>query len=119
MVFFSSTWAIEEVNHATVGISPIVFFKSAVGLLALHNRLFTEVMVSYIESHLSDPNSGYSDGIDESGRVVSINIDKTNGMIIGAALYAINNLPNPNSSPTPTSTPIPTPTQVSPSPSVI
>jgi hypothetical protein len=110
-----STWTIEDVNHVTVGISPIVFFKAAVGLLALHNTLFTEGMVSYIESHLPDPSNGYSDGVDESGRVVSINIDKTNGMIIGAALYAITNMQNPNSSPTPT--PVPSSSSVSPTPS--
>jgi hypothetical protein len=70
----------------------------------LHDTDFTENMVSYVESHLPSPSSGYSDGIDENGRVVTINIDKTNGMIIGAAKYAISNLQNPNSSPTPTST---------------
>ena len=81
-------------------------------------------MASYIESHLPNPTSGYSDGIDENGRVDTFDIDKTNGMIIEAAQYAINNLqtstptptqivtstpsPTSSSSPKPTSTPSPT-----------
>jgi hypothetical protein len=100
-----STWVIEDISQVKVGISPIIYFKSAVGLLAIHDTAFTENMVSYIETHLPSPSSGYSDGIDESGRVATSNIDKTNGMIIGAAKYAISNLPNPNPSPTPTPVP--------------
>ena len=96
-----STWTIEDVDQVKVGISPIIYFKSAVGLLALYDTSFTESMASYIESHLPNPSNGYSDGIDENGRVDTSNIDKTNGMIIGAALYAITNIQNPNSSPTP------------------
>ncbi len=102
-----STWTIENVNKDKVGITPIIYFKSAVGLLAMHDTPFTENMVSYVESHLPNPSSGYSDGIDENGRVVTTDIDKTNGMIIEAAQYAISNLQSPTPTPTPTSTPAP------------
>ncbi len=95
-----STWSIDDISQVPVAISPMIYFKTAVGMLAVNDTSFTENMVSYIESHLPNPSSGYSDGIDESGRVDTSNIDKTNGMIIGAALYAINNLPNTNPSPT-------------------
>ncbi len=100
-----STWTIDDSNTGQpVGISPIIYFKAAVGLLALTDTSYTENMVSYLESNLPTPSNGYSDGVDENGRVDTSTIDKTNGMIIEAALYAIDNL----SSSTPTPTPIPT-----------
>ena len=99
-----STWTIENDNNVKVGISPIIYFKSAVGLLALHDTVFTENMASYVESHLPSPSNSYSEGIDENGRIITLNIDKTNGMIIQAALYAINNLQSPTPTPTPTPT---------------
>ena len=105
-----STWTVEDVGQVKVGISPVIYFKSAVGLLAMYDTSFTESMASYIESRLPSPSNGYSDGIDENGRVDTSDIDKTNGMIIGAALYAINNLPSPTSTPTPTPG-LPSPTQ--------
>ena len=102
-----STWTIDD-GAVNVGIVPIIYFKAAVGLLAISDSTFTENMVSYIESKLPTPSSGYSDGVDENGRVATSDIDKTNGMIIQAASYAINNLPGPtpsssNSTPTPSS----------------
>jgi hypothetical protein len=99
-----STWIIENVNNVKVGTSPIIYFKSAVGLLALHDTVFTENMASYVESHLPNPSSSYCEGIDENERIVTSNIDKTNGMIIQAALYAINNLQSPTPTPTAIST---------------
>ena len=106
-----STWSIDD-GAVNVGIVPIIYFKSAVGLLAIHDTAFTENMASYIESKLPYPSSGYSDGVDENGRVDTADIDKTNGMIIEAALYAINHpnpTPTPSLSPTPSPTPNPTP----------
>jgi hypothetical protein len=101
-----STWTIDDGQNAAA-ISPIIYFKAAVGLLAMHDTPFTENMVSYIESKLPSPSSGYSDGVDENGRVANSDIDKTNGMIIQAAFYAINNLPGPTPTPTSNSTPTP------------
>jgi hypothetical protein len=103
-----STWYIEDVNQAKSGISPIIYLKAAVGLLAVHDTAFTENMVSYLESQLPNPSSGYSDGVDESGRVDTSDVDKTNGMIIGAALYATNNLSPPTTTPAPGSSATPT-----------
>jgi hypothetical protein len=108
-----STWTIEDVYQVKVNISPIIYFKTAIGLLAIHNTVFTENMATYIESKLPNPSNGYSDGIDENGRIDTADIDKTNGMIIEAAFYAINNL---QSSPTPTPTlvnPVPSSTSTS------
>jgi hypothetical protein len=99
-----STWVIIDGNTGqAVGISPVIYFKAAVGLLALSKSSFTEGMVSYIESKLPTPSDGYSDGVDDTGRVDTTTISSTNGMIIAAALYAIDNLPGP----TPTEIPSP------------
>jgi hypothetical protein len=111
-----STWSVDD-GQVKVGISPIIYFKSATGLLAMHDTPFTEKMVSYLESHLPNPTSGYADGIDENGRVDTTTIDKTNSMVIGAALYAINNLQNPTPSPKPTPTPTNSHASATPSPS--
>jgi hypothetical protein len=100
-----STWTIDDVRGEKVGIVPIIYFKVAVSLLAMYNTAFTSSMVSHVESKLPTPSSGYSDGIDENGRLINPAIDKTNSMVIGAALYAINNL----QSPSPTLTPTPAP----------
>lgn len=99
-----STWTIDNVLQDKVEIVPIIYFKVAVGLLAIYNTPFTKNMASYIESHLPIPSSGYSDGIDENGRVDTVTVDK-NGMIIEAAIYAINNPPKPTSTPSPNPTP--------------
>ena len=117
-----STWAIDNGMYK-IGLTPIIYFKSAVGMLAIYNTSFTKNMASYVESRLPTPTFGYADGIDENGRVDRTYIDKTNGMIIQAALYAINNLPNPSVTPTPTGVPggpsvTPTPTGVPGGPSV-
>jgi hypothetical protein len=103
-----STWAIYN-GQDKVGIVPIIYFKAAVGLLAMFNTSFTENMASYVESKLPNPTNGYSDGVDENGRVVTTDIDKTNSMIIQAALYAIDNPPSSTPSPSqmPTLSPAP------------
>ena len=122
-----STWTITDIDgQPQAGISPIIYFKAAVGLLAMFNTSYTENMVSSVESKLPSPTNGYCDGIDENGRVVTTVIDKTNSMIIQAAEYAINTInsdqnstptpsPSPTLSPSPTSAPSPT-TYSSPTP---
>ena len=47
----SSTWAIDNGMYK-IGITPIIYFKSAVGMLAIYNTSFTKSMASYVESHL-------------------------------------------------------------------
>jgi hypothetical protein len=107
-----STWEIDsDTGQTNVGISPIIYFKAAVGLLAMYDTTYTENMVSSIASKLPTPSDGYSDGVDDYGRVDTTTIDKTNGMIIAAALYAIDNPPSPTPTPTPTPTPSSTPTR--------
>jgi hypothetical protein len=89
-------------------ITPIAYFKVAISFLALFNTTFARGMVSYLEPHLLTNtglltvSTGYMDGVDESGRVVTMITDKTNGLILNAAKYAIErNTPSiPSSSPT-------------------
>ncbi len=121
------TWTIGDTEGNDVQISPIIYLKAAVGFQAIYNTEFTRNMVDYITSRIPNPAAGYVDGIDENNRVVSTTIDKTNGLVIGAARYAISNLPTPTPTPSPVlsqtpassnPTPIATPTQAnSPTPS--
>jgi hypothetical protein len=114
-----STWVIDD-GSVDQNISPIIYFKAAIGLLALDNTQFTRNMAQYVESKLPTPTMGYEDGVDENDRVLTGVLDKTNGLILEAATYAIGNLPTPTPSPTsaptptlsptPTLTPTPTPT---------
>ena len=50
-------------------------------------------MVVYLEQSLPDPTSGYSDGADNSGNLVLMVGSNTNGLILDAALYYIQNNP--------------------------
>jgi hypothetical protein len=85
-----STWVIEKDQTSVISVTPVVYLKVAVGLDAIYNTNYTQSMVDAIEP-VSLTNSGYRDGVNENGQVVSTVIDKTNGLILAAALYAINN----------------------------
>jgi hypothetical protein len=66
---------------------------------------YTENMTSQVESELGSPTHGYSEGVDENGRVVTDTDGNSNSLIIQAAEYAINGGPSP--APTPTNIPVP------------
>jgi hypothetical protein len=103
-----ASWQIEPAPTV-----PIVYFKVAVGFQALYNTSYSRSMVSSLENRLiaynawslTNPVNGYFDGVDENDRMVSTLVDKTNGLILNAARYAMQ-------------APDPTPTQPSPSPSL-
>ena len=84
------TWVIDDRDSDVENFSSVAYLKVAVSFLALYNTEFAKNMVADLELKLSTSN-GYMDGIDEKGRVVSTVVDKTNGLIIGAARYAIEN----------------------------
>ncbi len=93
-----NTWVIEKDQTSVISVTPVVYLKVAVGLDALYNTNYTQSMVNAI-APVCLTHSGYQDGINENGQVVSTVIDKTNGLILAAALYAINNnvtAPNPS-----------------------
>jgi hypothetical protein len=106
-----------------VPISPIIFFKAAIGMRALYETPYTQQMVDYLTSQMPYPYAGYIQGVDETGRVLySVNAGVGNALIIEAACYAIEQssvtptpTPSPVPTPFPTLTPTPTPS-VTPSP---
>jgi hypothetical protein len=71
--------------------TPIAYLKVAVGFNAIFNTKYTSNMVEYIQGKLPASSSGFQEGIAEDGRVVNVIIDRTNGLIISAARYAIEN----------------------------
>ncbi|MBS7653299.1 DUF3131 domain-containing protein [Candidatus Bathyarchaeota archaeon] len=83
------TWVITAPNVGEVSITPIIFLKMAAGLHALFNSDFTRFMITQLLNSLTDTSNGFMDGIDENGRIVRTVIDKTNGIILQAARYAI------------------------------
>lgn len=83
------TWNLTDQTYSPLQITPIVYFKVAVGFLAIYKTAFTQNMAGYLETNLPQPTNGYADGIDDGGRVVGGTYDKTNGLIISAARYAM------------------------------
>jgi hypothetical protein len=111
------TWVCQTVTNSGVAkdtnLTPIIFFKAAIGQRALYETSYTQQMVDYLTSNMPAPSQGYNAGIDENGRVLStVNAGVSNGLILSAAWYAIEKgsaAPTPTPSPTPTSVPTPTP----------
>jgi hypothetical protein len=85
------TWVVQDQKKSDVQIAPIIYFKVAVGFLATYNTEFARNMFGYLASHIPAPTSGYIDGIDENERLATRITDKTNGLIISAARYAVEN----------------------------
>jgi hypothetical protein len=129
-----STWKV-----APKPVTPIAFFKVAVSYQAIFGTGYADNMVEFIREKFPLSFNGFAEGVTEDGsRVDSLFIDRTNGLILSAARYAINNMPTYPSvpiptpistiNPTPTATPSPTlnptpistptpPTTVTPNPS--
>jgi hypothetical protein len=93
-----STWKIQTLDQlGTVSysnIDPVIYTKVAFSFLALYNSSYAKNMVVYLEQALSDPSNGYRDGADNAGKTVSGIGSNTNGLILDAALYFIQNHPS-------------------------
>lgn len=90
----NDTWKIIQSGSSSYSnINPIIYNKVAFSFLALYNTTFARNMVVYLEQSLPDPTNGYSDGADNSGNLVSQAGSNTNGLILDAATYAIQNNP--------------------------
>jgi len=87
------TWTILGGQNQPFNINPIIYTKIAISFLALYNTPFAYNMVVYLERTLPDPVHGYSEGVDESGAQLTGTGSNTNGLIIGAARYAIQSNP--------------------------
>jgi hypothetical protein len=87
------TWVVLDISGQNLSITPIIYTKVAMGFLAIYNTTFAKNMCVYLENALPDPTQGYSEGVDESGTPLTGVIHNTNGLILDAALYAIQNNP--------------------------
>jgi hypothetical protein len=87
------TWVVLNENGSDFNMTPVIYTKVAMGFLAIYNTTFARNMVVYLENALPTPANGYSEGVDESGTLLTMAGDLTNGLIIGAARYAIQNNP--------------------------
>jgi hypothetical protein len=86
------TWVIDG-NSSNYDVSPVIYTKISMGFLAIYNTTFARNMAIYLEQNLPDPVKGYSEGVDESGsQLTGVGLN-TNGLILGAAKYAILNNP--------------------------
>jgi hypothetical protein len=87
------TWVILDSKGLEYNISPIIYTKISLGFLAIYNTTYARNMAVFLEQSLPDPSRGYCEGVDESGaQLTGVGIH-TNGLIIGAAKYAIQNNP--------------------------
>ncbi len=88
-----NTWNITDGSGAYLNINPIVYTKVAFSFLALYNTPFARNMAIYLEQSLPTPTNGYSDGADNNGTLVKQVGSNTNGLILDAARYYIQNNP--------------------------
>jgi len=83
------TWVIKDHAGGDREITPIIYFKVAFGFHAIYGTEYTRRMVDYVNSSFKDFTYGYMDGVNEERRLVDTIIDKTNGLVISAARYAV------------------------------
>jgi hypothetical protein len=93
------TWKIMNAGESTyASITPIIYTKVALGFLALYNTTFARNMNIYLEKAFPDSSNGYYSGAeynpDYNNANCILSIDSnTNGMILGAARYAMQKNP--------------------------
>ncbi|HIE15178.1 TPA: DUF3131 domain-containing protein [Candidatus Bathyarchaeota archaeon] len=87
------TWLIRDPRGKVATISPIIFLKAAIAYHALFSTDYTRELVNYLMSEFEskgwDFSQGFPEGIDANGRLVSLVIDKTNGLVLSAAKHAL------------------------------
>ena len=93
------TWKVMNSGETTYSnMNPIIYTKVALSFLALYNTSFARNMCVYLERAFPDTSSGYFAGADynvdynAAGLVLSTD-SNSNGMILGASRYAIQNKP--------------------------
>ncbi len=90
------TWKIMNAGETSyLNMNPIIYTKISMSFLALYNTSFARNMTIYLEQSLPDSASGYYAGADYGSignALLILSIDSnSNGMILGAAKYAIKN----------------------------
>jgi hypothetical protein len=85
------TWIPLNTTSQPTGVQPMIYTKIAFGFLALYNSNYTRSMAIYLEHNLPDPDRGYCEGIDETGSAFTSFGSLTNGLILDAAAYYVQN----------------------------
>jgi hypothetical protein len=93
VVYDNTTWNVQDATGAPLNQNPIVYTKIAYSFLALYNTTYAKNMVMYIEDKMENPSNGYSNGVNEIGTLLGATGLHTNGLILSAARYAIQNNP--------------------------
>ena len=94
VVYDNRTWVVRA-GETENNISPIIYTKIAYSFLAVYNTTYARNMVIYLEENLDKPNNGYCNGINEAGSKLVGSSLHTEGLILGAAKYAIQHYPSP------------------------
>jgi hypothetical protein len=86
------TWKItNDAQTLYYNIDPIIYSKVAFSFLSLYNTTYSYNLAVHVEKILPTPTEGYLSGIDTTGKIIPSVGSNTNGLILGAALYAIQN----------------------------
>jgi hypothetical protein len=89
------TWNVTDINRNSYDVNPIVYTKVSFSFLALYNTSFARNMTVFLEKTLPDASAGYGDGANSDGSTVISQIGtNTNGLILAAARYYIQNNPS-------------------------
>lgn len=85
------TWKITDTTpNSYANASPILYTKVAYSFLALYNSTFAQNLVVYLQNMLPNPSTnGYCDGASNNGQIIPGTGCNTNGLILDAALYAL------------------------------
>ena len=87
------TWVVLDEDNQPFDISPIIYTKVAMGFLAIYNTTYAYNMNVHIEKALPFPSNGYGEGVSEDGDPLTSPGSNTNGLILSAAKYALQNNP--------------------------
>jgi len=68
---------------------PIIYLKVGFGFYSIFQSQYALDLINHVNASFTDFYYGYRDGVDEEGRVVRNMIDRTNGIIIASARYAL------------------------------
>lgn len=90
-----SAWETTNTSMGDIDMgNPVIFTKIAFSYLALYNTTFAREMTIYLEESLPNPTNGYFDGVDTAGNLdAGCAGSETNGLILDAALYHVQNNP--------------------------
>lgn len=94
---YGDTWKIQtQDNLGSSGysnIDPVFYTKVAFSFLALYNTTFAYNMLVCLEHNLDDPSHGYEDGLNSQYTIINSVGSNTNGLILDAAQYFMQNNP--------------------------